>query len=367
MMMFLTTFRPFRVQLGIFVSTLYAFAPLPAQTISPVLAPHAAQVEIALDNAFEFLIKTQQPDGSFPGEYGKSAGIVALAGMSVLSAGHTPGPDRYGEFINGCIDYVLKQQNEDGYILTSNGKDKGLYSHNISTLFLAEVSGMMDPDREPKVKQGLQQAIQVILRAQDVKKKSGHEGGWRYSPRSSDSDLSVSGWALMALKAARLNGAMVPKENIDYAVKYMLSTQIDNGGFNYQKGKGNGRITLTGMSVLCLNLTGHHNSPEVQRGQDYIMKHYKNIPKDNYECYALYYNAQSAFQMGGENWKALGGWLYNRYLPLQKADGSWGRDASGGSSAEKNTPVYRTSMIVLSLTVPYRQLPIYQRDETIDE
>ncbi|WFB34802.1 terpene cyclase/mutase family protein [Kiritimatiellota bacterium B12222] len=367
MFTFLAFFRFNTLRRLIWSSFLGMLIDLQAQTISPVLAPHADQVEIALDRAFDFLISTQNPDGSFPGEYGKSAGVVALAGMSVLSAGHTPGGDRYGEFINRCIDYVLQQQNEDGYILTSNGRDKGLYSHNISTLFLAEVSGMMDPEREPKVKRGLQEAIQLIIQSQGIKKRPGHEGGWRYTPRSNDSDLSVSGWALMALKAARLNGAMVPEENIEAAVAYMLGNQLENGSFTYQKGNNNGRITLTGLSVLSLNLTGHHDSPEVQRALVYIMKNYRKIPKSELACYALYYNTQSAFQMGGQYWEDVGSWLYDYYLPLQQEDGSWGKNAAGKSSSESKTPVYRTSMIVLSLTVPYRQLPIYQRDETIDE
>jgi hypothetical protein len=29
--------------------------------------------------------------------------------------------------------------------------------------------------------------------------------------------------------------------------------------------------------------------------------------------------------------------------------------------------VYGTAMMTLAFTVPYRQLPIYQRDETVDE
>ncbi|MDF3130220.1 terpene cyclase/mutase family protein [Kiritimatiellaeota bacterium B1221] len=329
---------------------------LSAQSISPVLAPHAQDVEAALDNAFEYLLRTQHADGSFDGQYGKSAGVVALAGMSFLAAGHTPGNDRYGSFINDCIDYVLLQQNEDGYILTSGKPDKGMYSHNISTLFLAEVSGMLDPERDVQVRGALEKAIRVILGAQDHKKRGGHEGGWRYSPKATDSDLSVSGWALMSLKAARLNGAMVPEKNIQDAITYVKNRQGENGSLGYQ-GKGGGRVALSGLGILCLTLTGHHDSPEVQLAQRDLMKRYQKLPKDSHSEYGLYYVTQAAFQLGGDSWEQIGDWLYRTYLPKQKEDGSW----SG------KTPVYSTSMILLSLTVPYRQLPIYQRDETIDE
>jgi len=30
-------------------------------------------------------------------------------------------------------------------------------------------------------------------------------------------------------------------------------------------------------------------------------------------------------------------------------------------------PRFQTALVVLAFTVPYRQMPIYQRDETVDE
>ena len=44
----------------------------------------------------------------------------------------------------------------------------------------------------------------------------------------------------------------------------------------------------------------------------------------------------------------------------QRADGSWSGTGNNGSDA------YATAMTVLSFAVPYRMLPIYQRDETVD-
>lgn len=344
------------LSLSLLLSFLGQHPSLHAQTVSPVLAPHAAKVEVALDRGYKFLLSQQQEDGSFPGEYGGSAGVVALAGMSFLGSGYTPGADDYGQFINDCIDYVIRQQNEDGYILATGRKDKGLYSHNISTLFLAEVSGMLDPERDEKVRVALQKAIKVIIMSQEAKKRAGHEGGWRYAPRSNDSDLSVSGWALMSLKAARLNGAMVPEKNITDATNYVLRKMGDDGSFGYQK-KGGGRVALTGLGILCLNLTGQHNHPSIPQARNNLLSRYRDLVKDSHSEYSLYYVTQAAFQLGGTTWEQIGDWLYTIYLPKQGEDGSW----------KGKTPVYTTSMIMLSLTVPYRQLPIYQRDETIDE
>ena len=51
--------------------------------------------------------------------------------------------------------------------------------------------------------------------------------------------------------------------------------------------------------------------------------------------------------------------MYSTWIPAQSSTGSW--------SAEEGSRPYATAMIVLAFTPPYRQLPIYQRDEQVDE
>lgn len=265
------------------------------------------------------------------------------------------------------VSPVLAQQNDAGYILANKGKDRGMYSHNIATLFLAEVSGMLDPERDERVRKALSAAAGVILRAQNQKKKDPtHRGGWRYSPGDQESDLSASGWALMALRSARLNGARVPEENIQLAVEYVLGKQGGSGGFGYTNPPETGRISLTAAGILSLTLTGYHDSPEVARAGRYMHGNFTELKNENARLYALYYCTQAAFQLGGKTWGDVGAWVYERYLPLQEANGSWAKSI-GGRGAERSTPAYRNAMVLLSLTVPYRQLPIYQRDETVDE
>ena len=70
--------------------------------------------------------------------------------------------------------------------------------------------------------------------------------------------------------------------------------------------------------------------------------------------------AQGTFQLGGKYWEKYGPWMYDMYLPMQREDGSWPASPLGGET-------YATAMALLAVTVPYRQLPIYQRDETVNE
>jgi hypothetical protein len=73
--------------------------------------------------------------------------------------------------------------------------------------------------------------------------------------------------------------------------------------------------------------------------------------------YSMYYSTQAAFQAGPPIWPVI--WLVtqDRLLVTQMKDGGWPQSRSG----EEPGRVYATAMSVLTLSVPYRLLPIYQR------
>ncbi|MEZ5301887.1 MAG: prenyltransferase/squalene oxidase repeat-containing protein [Verrucomicrobiales bacterium] len=334
----------------------------PAQAGGNVFAKYQGDAEKAVDLGLEFLASAQRPDGSFPGQYGESTGVTSLVGMAFLSKGHLPGLGPHGHRINLCIDYALANQNDQG-VFASRGHGNGvMYAHNISALFLSEVSGMVDPERQKRIEPALGKAIKVILDAQAVEKVEQHRGGWRYQPDSKDSDLSCSGWALMALRSAKLNGAPVPDSAIADAVEYLFRCHDAKGGtFGYQDGRSHAN-TLTGAGLLCLELCGFHGDPATFAAGEYIIATCRRLPGAGHEEYGNYYNAQAMFQLGGKYWEQYADFMYPHYLDLQNPDGSWGK-------VEGNNPpiCYETSMMILALAVPYRQLPIYQRDETVDE
>jgi len=334
-----------------------------AQSPDPVLALYETEVEAAVDKALTWLAAQQRDEGFFPQSRGQSCGIVSLVAMAFLSNGYTPGAGPHGELLNRCVDWVTGNQQGNGMLNHSAG-DKGMYSHNIATLFLAEVSGMVDTKRQAVIDKVLPRAVAVILTAQNLGEKDHrHVGGWRYTPNSTDSDLSCSGWAIMALRSARLNGAQVPDEAILAAVNYLFRNHDKHGGsFGYQDGF-NHASTLTGAALLCLELTGHHDHPSSQKAGDYLIKKHRNIPQQQFAFYGVYYGAQASFQRGGKTWETFGKWMYKTYLPKQKEDGTW------RSHRKIESDVYYTALMTLSFTVPYRQLPIYQREtiETAEE
>ena len=346
--------------LSVAVSIWIAISPAAhAQLVDTVFAQYQTQVDRSVDRGLAYLAAAQRADGTFTGTYGKSTGIVSLAGMAFLSKGHLPGSGPYGATLNRCIDYVLASQNPNGLLVQKDSGHGPMYAHNISTLFLSEVSGMVDPSRQAILHKALARATKLLLDAQAIPKSPRFRGGWRYKPDSTDSDLSCSGWAFMALKSARLNGARVPDEAIESAVSYVLRNHDKaKGTFGYQNTSGHAD-TLTGCGILCLELSGFHGADHLNRAGDHVLATCQGLPAKDHQFYANYYNAQAMFQLGGHYWERYAKWMYQTYLARQTPEGSW--------VGKKYGTAYTTSMILLSFTVPYRQLPIYQRDETVDE
>jgi hypothetical protein len=322
------------------------------------------KVDDAIERALEFLAATQDKnDGAWKLGAQKSPAVTSLAVMAFLSAGHVPGEGKYGEAVNKGIRWVLKAQQPNG-LLTNDGNYE-MYNHGIATLMLAEVAGMTDGKLADEVRPKLEKAVAIILKAQR-KGTNPAAGGWRYHVMNNNegSDISVTGWQIMALRASKNLGCDVPAEVIDNAVAFIKRCQDKNtGGFRYTPTDGL-TIPCTGTSILALELCGKdmHRSPEVLQAGAFLIKE-QNLPRwgsnTRFFFYSLYYCSQATFQLGGNYREVFRPKLHKVLLDNQKDNGSWvgpNEDATLG-------PNYCTAMGVLSLTVEYRFLPIYQRDE----
>jgi hypothetical protein len=329
---------------------------LHAQDAAPL--PEALDASVA--RATEYLAKQQNADGSFgAGEY--KVAVSGLSVMAFLACGHTPGTGRYGLVVRGGVDFLLAQSQPDGYYGKSH--DKGMYDQGIVTLALSEAYGV-EPDegRRQRMHAEIAKAVKVILDAQAVAKPEPHAGGWRYKRDAPDSDLSLSGWNALALRAAQDAGIEVPKEAVQKAVGFVLRCYNPaEKGFSYQPG-GAGQIGPTGIGLLGLYLLEGTTAatrpdvgrPEVEGATKYLADHPVNDATP-FQYYAMYYVTQAARQAGGDTWNAVFKTTSTRLLASQAKDGSWPKVGQEPGEA------YATSMAVLALTVPYGLLPVYQR------
>jgi hypothetical protein len=336
----------------------------PGRAAPPAQDELAPAVDAAVKKGLAFLARSQSKDGSWT-QYPDNPGHPAISGLSVmafLSAGHVPGEGPYGRVVERGVRAVLKMQNRNGLFAHDSGHE--MYHHGICTLMLAEVVGMTQGPLAAEVKKALEKAVGIILVAQR-KQNTPNRGGWRYNVAGDDSDMSVTGWQVMALRAAKNVGCDVPPEAINMALAYVKrSRDAETGGYGYTPG-GGVTVPCTGTAILCMAVCGQkvRDLPETQKAGAYLLRFPPDDPRaegtfshGSYFFYASYYCAQATFQLGGNYWAAYRPRLFRALLKRQKKDGGWEDPGGHGTS-------YATAMAVLSMAVEHRFLPIYQRGE----
>lgn len=353
---------------------LLAFASLAAA------APPREPMDDSIARGLVFLRNQQNNDGSWTGGGfgmlgiggGGDSAVTSLAVMAFLSAGHVPGEGKHGAAIEKGIRYVMSQQQRNGLFAGPMTGGIEMYHHGICTLMLSEAAGMTDGKLAEELRQRLQQAVECILAGQ--RQVVGHpdHGGWRYRMNGTDSDLSVTGWQLMALRGARNLGCDVPKKRIEDAVAYIERCRDKSGdqtgrpaGYRYMV---NMHVTVacTGTAILGTELCGkeYHRAKHLLLAGQYVQQ-MPLSPAQAHFFYGIYYTSQAMFQLGGAEWKAYRPKLHDLLLRQNppRADGSWQAGGQGAYDDVRFGPNYCTAMAILALTVEYRYLPIYQRFE----
>lgn len=315
------------------------------------------RLEESVDKALAFLRNMQEKDGAWGAFSEKNTAITGLAVMAFLSAGHVPGEGPHGDVVEKGIRWIAGKQQPSGLIAGEGFGGVTMYHHGICTLVLAEAVGMTDSKLTRELRPKLEKAVGVILKTQRIQPGI-YQGGWRYQPEQQDADLSVTGWQMLALRAAKNVGCDVPAERMEMAVGFLRNCRDQHtGGFTYFPG---GRVTkaCTGTAILGFELCGKnlHLAHESLQAGSFLLKN-PLVWNDEHFFYTTYYVSQALFQLGNNYWNVHRSNLHKILFANQQTNGSWLANEGYG-------PVYGTSLAVLALTVEYRYLPIYQRDES---
>lgn len=333
--------------------------------------PAADKVDLAIGRAIDFLVSLQDKDGAIH-ELNQNHNLTTMTSMAIMAmaaVGHQPSDDtKQGAAMKKALSYVLRPDRQDvkGYL---GGRDGSrMYGHGITTLMLSEMLGMgVDAQMDQVLRDRCRLAIEMIKNSQLVQKDPRNRGGWRYGPESTDSDLSVTVWQVMALRSARNAGLDVPKEMIDNAVDYIkrcyqskrsADGKIENmkSACGYEPGR-QPEYAMAAAGLLSLQVCGAYDSPEVKGSADWLKEKKVEYGSEWY-FYGTYYYAQGMFQRGGDYASSARKLVEETLLPKQGPDGSW----QGASGQERGAgKVYATSLAVLSLAVKFHFLPIYQR------
>lgn len=202
------------------------------------IEPGASTSTDPIDRAFDWLSRHQMDDGSFAmtsrdfarftddekawggGREEHRVGVAALAAIAALRSGDG------SPWISKALRFVLSKQNDDGRI--SNGGQGWMYTHAIATESLALAWHLLGDLEYRKA------AVKAVRYLQEAR-RPGAVGGWRYEVRDSDSDTSVTVWAVRALLCARMAGLTVDEQALRGGLAFTESMMGDDGRIGYRE------------------------------------------------------------------------------------------------------------------------------------
>jgi prenyltransferase beta subunit len=332
-----------------FVLLCAGFCALCVSVASPSAAPQDVKMDEAgkksCAKALEWLASQQNSDGSWgEGRYPHNTAVTAFVLLAYMSQGHLPGQGQYGpEVARGARFLATSARPNDGYLVGARGGN--MYCHGMATLALAELWGMTGDD---EIKPVLEKSVELIVRCQ-----SG-EGGWRYEPQPSGSDISVTIIQVMALRAAKNSGLHVPEGTLSRAIGYINQCyDTASGGYNYQPGRRDPGFARTAAGICVLQLSGQYDAKEIARAVEFLEKLGE---ERKHFWYGQYYAAHALHQVGGKKWAEWYEKTKSRIISKQQPNGSW----TGGGTDDGVGPAYQAAISVIILSVPLNYLPIFQ-------
>lgn len=362
-----------------------------------------AKTEGAVIRSLRWLKQHQGGDGSWGGS---RVAMTGLAVLTFLAHGEKPGAEspEFGQTVQKALEYLLRAQ--DPKTGTFNPHDGNNYSHLIATYALSEAFGMTG---NPNVKAAAEKSLVAIIKGQHP------TGGWTYNMNPNPEkdgkyrdDTSYMGWAVQALKAAKLANIHVEGMDRTYkmAVRGFKKNAHPKGGFGYTSPAQGG---LTSVGVLCMMFLGAGNDKDVRNSLDLMdsweptfskyedlepeLKNVGKLKKDETALsaakgkmaakvpeaerkfytsnaqYYYYYATQCRFHAGGARWDKWNKAMKPAYVAAQEvtpASASKYVDAKGQPQAVgywrnvdnlTDRPVMDTCLAALQLMVYYRYLP----------
>ena len=343
------------------------------------------QSDKAIELGLAYLARQQLADGSWNLQAVDHSALLvsdtaatALALLAFQGYGYTHHDNQYAAVVKRGIDYLLEHQRDNGDLFIplddESNRSVWLYSHGIAALAMCEAYGMT---QDPELKRPAQKAVDFIVASQHQE-----YGGWRYAPNL-ESDTSVTGWMMMALKSGDLANLEVPTETFARIERWLdmaEGSRSERHKYRYNphapdtEAQKHGRdvsTTMTAVGLLMRFYTGWRRGDEnMIRGADYLLQSPPAIgtardPKR--DTYYWYYATQVMFHMGGERWQKWNDQLRPVLVDTQIQSGpdagSWNpRLPVPDRWAPHAGRLYVTTLNLLSLEVHYRHLPLY--DET---
>ena len=294
-------------------------------------------------------------------------GITGLALLAFLGDGSSTSGGEYQTTVKRAVAWLMAQQDLDTGLIGEPIGHAFVYDHAIASLALAEA---YHASKNPFQKRAAQSALNYISRARSP------YGGWRYEvPSDGETDTSITGWMIFALKAGAEAGLTVDREGFASSLAYLDSvTDEASGRVSYigpERGGASSRTrenehfdptlseAMTGVGLLTRTFLGQspHKDPILKRHGDLLLRALPewNESGQTVDMYYWYYATYGMYQLGGEHWRKWKKAMNQAILPHQRKDGdyagSWDPIGPWGYQGGR---VYSTATMVLTLEVYYR-------------
>ncbi len=317
------------------------------------------------------------PDAGFP-TIKTNTGATALALLAFLGHGDTHQTGEFKDEVAKGLKWLRAVQDPATGDLhdqrQEEGRNPSFYAHSMATIVLCEALALTGDN---ELKPHAERAVKYLLESQHPE-----NGGWKYRPISKqmDGDLSVTGWALMALHTARMAGIEVQQEEFERASRFLDSVQAKGSArYKYEPSSPDSKATaaLTAEALLCRQWLGWPKTyPQMTAGVKYVTSE-ESLPSwtsGRRNVYGWYYTAQMLHNLGGDDWirwnTAARAVIVEKQIkgggvkPGQDVNGSWHPTAPmgiGEEYADKAGRLYITALCILILETPYRHEPIYEQ------
>ncbi len=342
------------------------------------------ETEQAVIDGLRWLVKVQQTNGrwslSQPYNFGAAkdqddqAAATAMALLAFQGFGVTPS-SRHPMLVEFALpvakgwDWLLRQQDDNGCFFRSgiaavHTNNHRFYTHGLCTIAICELYGMT---KDETLREPAQKAVDYCVRTQNV------AGGWRYvaDQFSTDADVSVTGWIVMALKSAQGNGLKVPERTFQRIAAFLDETSRDGGSqYVYRSLQGElPKISMTAEGLLCRQLLGwEKDDPRLVRGIELLADPEHQIDFESEtkrDVYSWYYATQVIHHVGGEPWKQWNARMRTELPKFQEkkgaSAGSWHpREPQPDEWGKYYGRLYTTCLSIFMLEVYYRHLSVYE-------
>ncbi|MEX0866577.1 MAG: prenyltransferase/squalene oxidase repeat-containing protein [Pirellulales bacterium] len=291
-----------------------------------------------------------------PVENREAATALALLAFQGHGVTHRRGPEEFRQAVERGQAALVRMQSRDGSLMSRKhptAHNHRIYTHCLATIALCELYGM---SQDEELREPAQRAVDFLVSIQSK------QGGWRYEP-GYDADLSVTGWAVMALKSARMAGLEVSDAAFDQVEQYLDSVARDGGSaFIYgEETNEQPTVSMTAVGLLCRQYLGTpRDDPALVAGAKRLLNN--PIDYEQKDVYEWYYSTQVLHQMGGPMWDE---WNARMVETLPAEQQQRGRDAGSWSPVDDEWGRYggrlfQTCLSIYMLEVYYRHMPLYK-------